>query len=377
LTIFCQFFKGFNRLNNLESANDPSKFIHSQSSNNSSSARFSRPANFTSSSSSSSNPTNPPNASKSTRANSTSQFSLEDDDEEDDEEGCYTSSSSAASSTLLLPPCQSTYNAINHSIILHNKPHQFKSEAPREHSHYYSNSSSVAKIKRMLHDEPSNNNQSVKKHKEAESKNGAFLATSNRLEVKQYLIDMLKAKAHDIFFKNCEWIRNDLARVDMRLQTIRMPRIANTSPAVRDIHPQAGHDAPFKYVVRHFALLFEERIKNAHSLVSALLDTCSPKLSRVDKTLLLRNSFFMVSMLQSHKLMIDGESYAMADEGRLQMTRHWLNRIMGKEQTDFLFKFAERIRNAEITDRELALLIPCVVTLSTPRKLYHKILIDT
>jgi hypothetical protein len=138
----------------------------------------------------------------------------------------------------------------------------------------------------------------------------------------------------------------------------------------RSLEPAPGHDLAIEEVAKCLACHIEIKFKHIQELAFALLHTCSRKFSKTDETVLLRNAFFMIQMLLGFKAIVDGESYGLIDNGRIQFTRAWSEQILGTEFTDYMFEFAERIQVTQVTDREIALIIPCVLTLSTPGMCY-------
>lgn len=60
-------------------------------------------------------------------------------------------------------------------------------------------------------------------------------------------------------------------------------------------------------------------------------------------------------------LHIGGESYVTLPNGIVH-TRQWREKIIGKEITDTIFEFCEKLNQLSITDCEKSLLIPLVIT---------------
>jgi hypothetical protein len=64
--------------------------------------------------------------------------------------------------------------------------------------------------------------------------------------------------------------------------------------------------------------------------------------------------------LKFHKLHINGECYLMADD--IQITRKWSNEIAGIKATDFVFDFHQKLSDLKLTDQEMSLIFPFIMT---------------
>ncbi len=67
-----------------------------------------------------------------------------------------------------------------------------------------------------------------------------------------------------------------------------------------------------------------------------------------------RNNVDFYMLVYSH-LFIDGDSYIFLSNG-FQITREWLNKIRGKEKTDFQFETAQSINDLGLNEKEKAVL---------------------
>lgn len=85
------------------------------------------------------------------------------------------------------------------------------------------------------------------------------------------------------------------------------------------------------------------------------------ELNQTDFTNLVNNRIFDYFIIKHAPLFINGESYLMLPN-QIQYTRSWMERIIGKEMVDSMFKFAEEFNLLKMTSKEIALMYPFVLT---------------
>ncbi len=280
--------------------------------------------------------------------------------DEDEENYSNYSSSSRSSANSVAPDSHYSINNIDLSLM----------QNPS-----YNSASSVNKLKRILNSEDSDADQTRNMKQSrlelTKSNNHAIPCIENprlasaRFEMKPHILEGLKCRAYESLYKHNEWTRRDLALAETRLATLRAIKMQGLDP-VGLVDPPVGHDLPQDYVEHHFALNVEDKLIKVSNLVNELLVLSNCRLSDPDVKKMLRYSFFMVNLFSAFKVNIDGDSYMFMDKGRVMFGRHWLIRIFGEDLTEFAFQLSQRITDCGMTDREIALLIPCILTLSTP-----------
>ena len=63
--------------------------------------------------------------------------------------------------------------------------------------------------------------------------------------------------------------------------------------------------------------------------------------------------------------MFNNESFMMLPNG-IQYTKHWMEKVIGKEMVEAIFDFADKFNYLNLSTKEVALLFP--VALTTPGK---------
>jgi hypothetical protein len=122
------------------------------------------------------------------------------------------------------------------------------------------------------------------------------------------------------------------------------------------------------------AVKFKQLSEYTSNLLDQIVITEDEPTSRVsagDKIMLLRNSIFVLWIVLARKLIIGEELYLTMGNGRMQLTRRWMEGLLGREFTDYAFQFLHNLIDSGLSDREMALFVPCVLTLSTPREISY------
>lgn len=69
------------------------------------------------------------------------------------------------------------------------------------------------------------------------------------------------------------------------------------------------------------------------------------------------NKTFFLPQIKYHQLYNNDQCYILAPNG-FQFTRHWLNELHGHELSDGMFHFSKCFRELNLTEKELALILP-------------------
>lgn len=83
-------------------------------------------------------------------------------------------------------------------------------------------------------------------------------------------------------------------------------------------------------------------------------------LSSEDLAYLIEQRINFIYGLQTRNFFINGECYRF--ESDIQISRSWFNTLMGKEKADIAFQFENNLSKLELTDFEVALLIPTILS---------------
>lgn len=84
------------------------------------------------------------------------------------------------------------------------------------------------------------------------------------------------------------------------------------------------------------------------------------KICTEDFSKILNDCLPVIYGIRSTKLFHDGESYLLADH--VQLTKKWIVELVGEANTDIIFSFHTKLNSLNLTNQELALLIPFVLT---------------
>nr|ASL70613.1 nuclear receptor [Brachionus koreanus] len=87
------------------------------------------------------------------------------------------------------------------------------------------------------------------------------------------------------------------------------------------------------------------------------------ELCQKDLTNLVNNRLFDYFLIKHAPLFINGESYLMLPN-KIQYTKSWMLRIIGREMVDTIFQFAHEFNSLKMTAKEIALMYPFVLTMS-------------
>nr|ASL70580.1 nuclear receptor [Brachionus plicatilis] len=121
-----------------------------------------------------------------------------------------------------------------------------------------------------------------------------------------------------------------------------------------------GWDANVKQV---WDGLLESIPAQVKSLIGICRDTPGlNELAQKDLTNLVNNRLFDYFLLKHSPLFINGESYLMLPN-MIQYTRTWMLRIIGQEMVETIFRFAEEFNSLKMTNKEIALMYPFVLTM--------------
>jgi hypothetical protein len=80
-----------------------------------------------------------------------------------------------------------------------------------------------------------------------------------------------------------------------------------------------------------------------------------------DLNILVKSTFFLVSLIFLSKLYLDGEFYLRLP-GNIRLSRKWVAVLMGTALGERILAFMQKIKDMDISERERALLIPCIIT---------------
>lgn len=85
------------------------------------------------------------------------------------------------------------------------------------------------------------------------------------------------------------------------------------------------------------------------------------ELTQKDFSAILNNKLFEMFIIIHSKYFIDGESYLRLSNDT-HYSRYWMNKVKGKKKTDATFELAEMLNEAQMTEKERALLLPLMMT---------------
>ena len=121
-----------------------------------------------------------------------------------------------------------------------------------------------------------------------------------------------------------------------------------------------GHNAS---LVDVWTGLLEGTKKNIKELISFARQIPGfDKVNTDDLKTILDNRLFDFFMIKHSFLFIDGECYIMLPNN-IQYTKSWLTSVIGKLMTDALFEFADEFNQLGLTTKEVALMVPYILTI--------------
>ena len=86
------------------------------------------------------------------------------------------------------------------------------------------------------------------------------------------------------------------------------------------------------------------------------------ELSIADFSTIVNNKVFDFYLLRNAPLLQHDESYYMLPNGVIY-SRAWMNSIIGSEMTNAIFRFSQRLNKMQFTTKEMAILLPFILTL--------------
>jgi hypothetical protein len=90
------------------------------------------------------------------------------------------------------------------------------------------------------------------------------------------------------------------------------------------------------------------------------------KVSKTDLGALLSNIYLVMSGFMHTRMIVDGESFIMMPGG-VQCDRRMIETMMGVEVSDRVFELHAKLAHWRVTDHEIALLVPVILTMETGR----------
>lgn len=85
------------------------------------------------------------------------------------------------------------------------------------------------------------------------------------------------------------------------------------------------------------------------------------ELTQNDFSAILNNKLFEMFIIIHSKYFIDGESYLRLSND-VHYSRYWMNKVKGVKKTQATFELAEMLNEANMTEKERALLLPLMMT---------------
>lgn len=85
------------------------------------------------------------------------------------------------------------------------------------------------------------------------------------------------------------------------------------------------------------------------------------ELTQNDFSAILNNKLFEMFIIIHSKYFIDGESYLRLSND-VHYSRYWMNKVKGVKKTEATFELAEMLNEANMTEKERALLLPLMMT---------------
>ena len=85
------------------------------------------------------------------------------------------------------------------------------------------------------------------------------------------------------------------------------------------------------------------------------------ELNTKDFTAIINSHLFNYYLIHYSSLYIDGENYNLLSNN-IQYTRHWMLKVIGEDMVDALFAWTEKFNELELTAREIALILPYLLT---------------
>ena len=119
-----------------------------------------------------------------------------------------------------------------------------------------------------------------------------------------------------------------------------------------------GHDCCIDEVWKSYTNELSSHIK-AYVLYARELPGFN-KMDVDDFSAILNDSIPPIFGLKITKFFIDDECYLLIDH--IQLSRKWMNLLIGKNVSDIIFEFHNKLHSLNITNQELALIFPYVLT---------------
>ncbi len=184
---------------------------------------------------------------------------------------------------------------------------------------------------------------------------------------KTEFLNTYSLKLNDTDYKNIitfSLINNKIYQAYVyNLKNLRSLNISNQQIDIHKFQSEffPGQDAKLEDVLEGLSKRIPGLIQNAITFLSQV-----PGFSELSNELICKlikrnlEDYFLITHCQ---YFVNGQSYIFLDNG-IQVTRQWLEKVRGKEKTDFKFNTAESLRKLDLTEREKALFI--VLLFSNP-----------
>ncbi|CAF0794080.1 unnamed protein product [Brachionus calyciflorus] len=159
------------------------------------------------------------------------------------------------------------------------------------------------------------------------------------------------------------YLYQELMREKSSLKKDAQSLILKSSPKISDCFSK-----DFSELVRHERLkLFENHSNQLYKIISHLPGFLN--LSKQDQALIMSENFFTILTVKNLEFFIDGDFYLMLNDN-IRLDRNLFALLYNDTIRDYFFHYLSSLKSLELTEKELALLIPFFLS-STSEYLWH------
>jgi hypothetical protein len=159
-----------------------------------------------------------------------------------------------------------------------------------------------------------------------------------------FLLPVLRDKCHQIYTEFLKQFKDDIERAHY---------LVSNNITVYD-----GHNATKEEFMSCFFQYLAKQTKLCMNYASKI-PGCN-KLCADDYNKIIKQNYFALMNIHTIKLFFNNECFIMMNN--MQLSRKWIVEVMGQKGCDYFFAFLNSLNSLKLTDQEMSLLIPFLLT---------------